>query len=213
VVFAIIAAVVTVAWSKWIPVPFLAAPFILSFWAAWLLAEHLGITKVAFDPFPEAPVVLGPSVLMALGSALFIPSILSAAIFVVGIAVSSWRHALIAAFGAFIANALALRGHAVGGAINFGFMGFNGVLAAIAAYVIVAADLRFVLLGSLLATWLASYVYRDLVAVPVLASGFVLAIWVMLFLDWLNPRFAAKAPEPKTAPEPKSASEPKTAPA
>jgi urea transporter len=44
VVFALLAAAVTVAWSKWIPVPFLAAPFILSFWAAWLLAEPLGLT-------------------------------------------------------------------------------------------------------------------------------------------------------------------------
>jgi urea transporter len=195
VVFALLTAAVTVGMSRWVPVPFLAAPFILTFWAAWL--EPLGLTKVAFDPFPEAPVVWGPSILLALGSALFVPSILSGGIFVAGIALSNWRHALIAAFGAFVANALAAQAHAIGGAVNFGFVGFNGVLAAIAAYVIVAADLRFVVLGSILATWLGSYVYRG-VPVPVLASGFVLAIWVMLFLGWLNPRFAAKPAEWKT---------------
>jgi urea transporter len=189
VVFALLAAAVTVGMSKWVPVPFLAAPFILTFWAAWL--EPLGLTKVVFDPFTDAPVVWGPSILLALGSALFVPSILSGGIFVAGIAISNWRHALIAAFGGFVANALAAQAHAIGGSVNFGFVGFNGVLAAIAAYVIVAADLRFVVLGSVLATWLGSYVYRG-VPVPVLASGFVLAIWVMLLLGWLNPRFAAK---------------------
>jgi urea transporter len=107
-------------------------------------------------------VVWGTSILLALGSALFVPSILSAGIFVAGIAISNWRHALIAAFGAFVANALAVQAGARGGAINFGFSGFNGVLAALAAYVVVAADLRFVVHGSLLATWLASYVIAAL---------------------------------------------------
>ena len=114
-----------------------------------------------------------------------------------GIAIGNWRHAVVAVLGAFIANALAAQAGAVGGAINFGFIGFNGVLAALAAYVIVAADLRLVVLGSVLATWLASYVYRG-APVPVLASGFVLAVWTMLLLGWLNPRFAAKPSEPKS---------------
>jgi len=197
VVFAIVAAAVTVAWSKWVPIPFLAAPFILTFWAAWLLAETLGLTKVDFGAFPEMPVDWGKSVISALGSALFVPSILSGGIFLVGIAISNWRHAVVAVLGAFVANALAAHAGAVGGSINFGFVGFNGVLAALAAYVLVAADLRLVVLGSVLATWLASYVYRG-VPVPVLASGFVLAIWAMLLLGWLNPRFAAKPSEPQT---------------
>jgi urea transporter len=71
VVFAIVAAAATVAMSKWVPIPFLAAPFILTFWVAWLLAEPLGLTKVDFDPFPEMPLIWGTSIIAALGSALF----------------------------------------------------------------------------------------------------------------------------------------------
>jgi urea transporter len=197
VVFAIVAAAVTVVMSKWVPIPFLAAPFILTFWGIWLLADTLGLTKVDFGAFPEMPVEWGASVLAALGSALFIPGMISAGIFLVGIAISNWRNAIVAVLGALIANALAVQAGARGGAINFGFVGFNGVLAALAAYIIVAADLRLVVLASLLATWLASYVYRG-APVPVLASGFVLAIWSILLLGWLNPRFAAKPSEPKT---------------
>jgi urea transporter len=198
-VFAAVAAAITVIWSRWIPVPFLAAPFILTFWLAWLLSGNLGIEKVNFGAFPEMEVNWGTSILAALGSALFVPSMISGGIFLAGIALSNWRHAIVAVIGAFVANALAAQAGASGGAINFGFIGFNGVLGALAAYVLVAPDLRLVVLASVLATWLASYVYRGATVVPVLASGFVLAIWVMLLLGCLNPWFAGKAAEPKTS--------------
>jgi len=197
-VFAVVAAALTVAWSRWVPVPFLAAPFILTFWGVWPLKETLGLRLIDLGAFPAMDVAWGQSIIAALGSALFVPTIISGGIFLAGIAISNWRHAVVAAIGAFIANALAIQAGAVGGAINFGFIRFTGVLAALAAYVVIAADLRLVVLGSLLATWLASYVYRG-APVPVLASGFVLAIWAMLLLGWLNPRFAARASEPKIA--------------
>jgi urea transporter len=198
VVFAAVAAALTVIMSKWVPIPFLAAPFILTFWGIWPLAETLQIAKIDFGAFPDMPVEWGKSVIVALGAALFVPTLLSGILFFVGIAISNWRHAIVAAIGAFVANALAAQVGVHGGAINFGFVGFNAVLAALAAYVIVAEDLRLVVLGSLLATWLASYVYRG-APVPVLASGFVLAIWAMLLLGWLNPRFAGKRAEAKSA--------------
>lgn len=197
VVFAVVAAALTVAMSKWVPIPFLAAPFILTFWLTWPLAESLGFDKIDFGAFPAMDVQWVKSVIAALGSALFVPTMLSGLIFVAGIAVSNWRHAIVAVIGAFVANALAAEARAVGGAINFGFVGFNGVLAALAAYIIVAPDLRLVVLGSLMATWFASFVVHHVPA-PVLASGFVLAIWGMLLLGWLNPRFAQKQAEPAT---------------
>jgi urea transporter len=196
VVFSIIAAVLTVVMSKCLPFPFLAAPFILTFWAVWLLAGTLGITPVDFGAFPEIPIDWGKSIIVASGSALFIPSLLCGCLFLVGIAVSNWRHALVALIGAFLANALAAQAGAAGGAVNFGFAGFNGVLAALAAYVIIAPDLRLVTLAAVLSTWFASYIFRG-ASVPVLAAGFVLSIWFILFLAWLNPRFAGNRSEIK----------------
>lgn len=193
VVFAAVASALTVAMSKWLPIPFLAAPFILTFWLIWPLAETLGIGAIDFGAFPRIPVEFGASIIVAAGAALFVPKLITGAIFVVGIAISNWRHALVALLGAFIANALALHVGVAGGAINFGFAGFNAVLASLAAYSLIAADLRLAILASLLATWLASYIFRG-VPLPVLASGFVLAIWFMVFLAWLNPRFATPPP-------------------
>src|SRR5947209_11562761 len=137
IVGAIVAAALTVAMAKWVPIPFLAAPFILTFWAVWPLADTLGLTKVDFGAFPEMEVRWGASIIAALGSALFVPSMVSGGIFLAGIAISNWRHAVVAVIGAFIANAFAIQAGALGGANNFGFIGFNGVLAALAAYVIV----------------------------------------------------------------------------
>jgi urea transporter len=190
-IFAAVSAALTVLMMKLLPFPFLAVPFILIFWLMWPIAGSIGLTKIDFGAFPEADVMWTTATASALGSALFSPSAISGVVFFAGIAVSDWRHAIIALIGSFVAVALAEHAGALGGAINSGFVGFNGVLAALAAYVIVARDLRLVVFAAIAATWLASYVYRG-VPVPVLASGFLLSIWGILLLAWLNPRFNAQ---------------------
>jgi urea transporter len=194
-VLAVLTAALTVVMSKWLPFPFLASPFISLFWAMWPLAGSLGLTKIDFGAFPAANVAWGTGIFLStLAAALFATGWLSGLIFLAGITISNWRHAVVAVIGATVANALAAQAHVPGGPINAGLVGFNGVLAALAAYAIVAADLRLAVLGSLLATWLLSYIVRG-APVPFLASGFVLAIWLMLFLGWLNQMFARASSE------------------
>jgi urea transporter len=192
---AAVTALVTVGMARWLRIPFLAAPFILTFWAIWPVAETIGLVPVNFGAFPRDPVTWVPAVIEALSSALFAPSLLGGVLFLAGLIVSSWRQAVVAVIGAAMAVALAVLVGAPGAAINSGFVGFNGVLAALAAYNVIAADLRLVVLASVLSTWLAAYVYRG-VPVPVLASGFVLSIWAMLLLGWLNPRFSGTELQP-----------------
>ncbi len=79
-----------------------------------------------------------------------------------------------------------------GGAINSGFVGFNAVLAALAAAVVIQGDLRIAVLAALLATWFFGYINRN-APVPALASGFVVAVWSVMLLDWLHRRFGAGA--------------------
>ena len=191
VVFAVVAAIVTVAMAKWLRLPFLAAPFILTLWAMWPVADALGLARIELDAFPAVPWTWSTAVASALGSTLFSPNPITGVIFLVGIAISNWRHAIVAVIGALTAIALAAHVGAEGSAISSGFVGFNAVLAALAAYVIVGKDLRFVVLAAVLSTWLASYIYRG-APVPVLASGFVVAIWLELAVGWLNARFAGK---------------------
>jgi len=155
-------------------------------------ADQLGLVKVDIGAFPVVPVAWGTGIfLSALASALFASGLASGSIFLAGLAISNWRHAVVAVVGAIVADALAEQAGVPGGPINAGLVGFNGVLGALAAYAIVAADLRLAVLGSVLATWFLSYVAHN-AHVPFLASGFVLAIWFILFLGWLNSRFIAK---------------------
>ena len=113
-------------------------------------------------------------------------------LFLAGVLVSNWRHAVVALIGAALAATLAAHVGAKGTAINSGFIGFNAVLAAMATYALVAADLRLAALAALFATWIFGYVGRNMPA-PALASGFVLTVWLILLLGWLNPRFNGEA--------------------
>jgi urea transporter len=133
-------------------------------------------------------VAFGHATIAALGAALFASGALAGLLFLAGVLVSNWRHAVVALMGAALAATLAAHVGAKGTAINSGFIGFNAVLAAVATYALVAADLRLAALAALVATWIFSYVGRQVPA-PALASGFVLTVWVILLLGMFNPRF------------------------
>jgi urea transporter len=188
VVLAMIVAAVTVALARWLPFPFLASPFIGTFWLLWPLAETFGMQKVQLGAFPDAPVVFANATVAALGATLFASGPIVGLLFLAGVLVSNWRHAVVALIGAALAATLAAHVGAKGTAINSGFIGFNAVLGALATYVIVAADLRLAALAALFSTWIFSYVSRNVPA-PALASGFVFTVWLILLIGWLNPRF------------------------
>ena len=192
-VLAAVVAAITVAMSKWVPFPFLAAPFIVTFWMMWPLAETMGLQKIDLGAFPHAPVAFVAATVAALGATLFASGPVVGMIFLAGVLVSNWRHAVVALIGAAMAASLAAHVGAPGTAINSGFIGFNAVLAAIAAYALVSADLRFVALAALVATWTFSNVGRNRPA-PALASGFVLTVWLILLLGRLKSRFNGAEP-------------------
>jgi urea transporter len=189
VVAALVAALAAIAMSKWLPIPFLAAPFILTFWALWFFADtRPELVKLDLGPWPVENVRWGTAVVDALGSTLFAPVVITGVLFFVGVLVSNWRHAIIALLAALIAVSIAAHIGIVGGAINTGFVGFNAVLAALGAAAVLQGDLRLAVLAAMLATWFFSYINRN-APMPALASGFVLAVWCTMLLDWLHRRF------------------------
>jgi len=193
-VLAALVAVVTIAMVRWVPIPFLAAPFIIMFWALWPLADVMGLEKIDLGAFPAAPVTFIAATVAALGATLFASGPVVGLIFLAGVLVSNWRHAVVALMGAALAASLAAHVGAPGAAINSGFIGFNAVLAAMATYALVSTDLRLAALAALGATWIFSFVSRLGVA-PALASGFVLTVWLILLLGWLNGRFNGAGPQ------------------
>ena len=72
-----------------------------------------------------------------------------------------------------------------------------------------AHDLRLVALGAIGGTWIFSYLTRT-ASFPALASGFVLIVWAIMLLGWLNARFYGKpAPEDNQATQAPRAASPR----
>jgi urea transporter len=193
----VVVEIVNLILAKWLPIPFLAAPFIATFWVFWPISSHVGVHAIPFADFPDEPVHFIQATFFSMGSTLFSPKIIAGVLFLVGVLVANWRHAVVAVMSAMVAVALAQHVHVVGGAVNTGFIGFNAVLAGLATYALVVEDLRVALLGALLGTWLFSFVTGN-APFPALASGFVLAVWAILLLGWINPRFVGQ-PAPTEA--------------
>jgi len=193
-VLAAVVAAVSVAMARWLLIPYLAAPFIVIFWAIWPLAETMGLMKLDLGAFPDAPVTPIRAFVAALGAALFASATGPGLLFLIGVLTSNWRHAVVALMGAAIASSLAAHVGAPGTAINSGFIGFNAVLAAVATYALIAPDLRLAALAAFIATWIFSYVNRNSPA-PALASGFVLTVWTIMLVGRINPRFNGEVAE------------------
>jgi urea transporter len=205
-VLAAVVALVAVAMAKWLPIPFLAAPFIVTFWVIWFIADaRPELVKLDFGPWPVEDVRWGTALIDALGATLFAPAVLTGVFFFLGVLASNWRHAVIAVVAAFIAVAIAAHVGTAGGAINTGFVGFNAVLAALGVAAVLDGDLRLAVLGALLGTWFFSYINRN-APVPALASGFVVAVWTVMLLDWLHRRFGPGAHKDSAPPAAESVS-------
>jgi urea transporter len=198
VVLAALVAALTVVMARWFPLPFLAGPFIATFWVVWPATAALNLEPVSFAAFAQAEPAFVVATADALGSTLFAAAVLPGLLFLAGLLIGNWRHAVVAVIAAVVAVALAVHVGAPGEAINSGFVGFNAVLAGLAVWVLVGQDLRLVVLAALVATWFFSAINRT-APFPALASGFVLTIWALILIDRINPWFRGEAGD--TAPD------------
>jgi len=192
VIGSVVVEVVNVVWARVTGFPYLAAPFILVFWLVWPLSSSIGLHKVPLGAWEMAPARYIPSVFASLGSTLFTTSITVGALFLVGVALANWRHALIGFAGGLVAVALAIHVHVVGGAISTGYVGFNAVLAALVVCVVVKDDIRLALLAAFIGTWIFSFMNASWPA-PAVASGFVLSVWLVYVLTKFEKVFWRRA--------------------
>ncbi|QQW33543.1 urea transporter [Mycobacterium marinum] len=169
-----------------LPFPILAFPFLIVFWGLYALAPHLDVLRPAASG-PPAGAAFHPisAVLLSLGQALFSPSIWSGLLFLAGILLSSWRHAVLAFLGATIGTAVSYYyGDVHSMNVNSGLYGFNGVLTAVAVYALCGGKLRLAILGALVATILTPAIAA--VGLQTVSAPFVFTTWLVLALGWIE---------------------------
>ncbi len=169
-----------------LPFPTLAFPFLIVFWALYAAAPHLDVLRpiasgaLASDIFQPSKAVL-----LSLGQALFSPTILSGLLFAIGMFLSNWRHGVLAVSGAIIGTVVAYYYRDVDAAsVNQGLYGFNGVLTAVAVFVVCGGKLRLSILGALLATLMMPAIAG--LGVQTVSAPFVFTTWIVLGLGWIE---------------------------
>ncbi len=177
-----------------LPFPTIALPFLIIFWILWAIEPHVSFLQptelhlAAYHAFHPVTAVL-----FSLGQAIFSATIWSGLLFLLGLLVSNWRHAVVAFLGAIIGTMIAYYySHVTPETANLGLYGFNGVLAAVAVFVTCGGRLRLSILGVLLAT-----IFMPVIAsfgVQTLSAPFVFATWIMLALGWIEDNWFGAQP-------------------
>jgi urea transporter len=205
----IAAAPVTWAARRYVPFPTYTAPFIVVTWVLFFLGQALGLPRVE----PGGTLDVGGSfgaIAHGISQVMFQASIWTALFFLVGIAISDWRHATLVLVGSIVGMLVAsypatfavraldpeslaertLRENTV-----LGLYGYNATLAAVALF-LSRRSLIWPLLGMLLSVPLTEFV--PLLGLPALTAPFVLATWLVLGLANLERRLFVEPASPAT---------------
>lgn len=181
--------------------PTYTAPFVVTTWVVYVLAHALGATEVAAGSEVESGRVMN-AVANGVAQVMFQANLWTGALFVIGIAVSNWRHAVWVVLASLIGMLVGsyhltptlraldverLVERAQSEIVALGLYGYNATLAAVALY-LWRRSLIAPLLGVLLTVPIAEAI--PLVGLPALTAPFVLATWIVLALGEIERRVA-----------------------
>ena len=187
------------AGAKYVPFPTYTAPFIVTTWVLFLLGKALSVSPVEpGGPLEGAGIV--QAVAHGVSQVMFQASLWTGLLFLVGIALSNWEHAVWVLLGS-IVGMLVGSYHATAAArvldpeslvergllenVALGLYGYNATLAAVALF-LWRRSLIPPLLGMLLAVLLTDLI--PMLGLPALTAPFVLATWLVLAFGWLDRR-------------------------
>lgn len=209
VVGCVAATFVTWLMRRHLPFPTYTSPFIVTTWVLYFLGTGLGVVanpgSPSLVPNPPLPFVV-ESTAHGVGQVMFQASLWTGLLFLLGIALSDVRHALLVLAGAVVGMLLASH-HATEAYraldperlvertlydnIRLGLYGYNAPLAAVALY-LWRRSLIPVLLGMLLSVPLTELL--PVLGLPALTAPFVLATWLVLILGWFDESLLQQPP-------------------
>lgn len=205
IVGCIVVTALTRGMRQFVPFPTYTTPFVVTTWAIYFLGQAMRLAPVEPGPPPEVAARYFDAVAHGIGQVMFQGNFWTGLFFLVGIAISDWRHAAWVFTGSVMGMAMAsyhvtptiraldverLVEMAQVEVIALGLYGYNATLAAVALY-LWRRSLIPPLLGILLSVPIAEIVPQF--GLPALTAPFVLATWAVLLLGWIETKLAVKA--------------------
>ncbi len=178
----IVAALVARLGHRYLPFPTYTVAFILTTWVMFYLGVALNLPQVEPAPGPVAT-NLFTAILHGVSQVKFQANVWTGLLFIIGIAVSNWRHAVWVVLASVLSVLGAVFHNASDEGIALGLYGYNAPLTAIALF-LWRPSLIAPLLGVFLSIPLTEYV--PLLGLPALTVPFVLATWLVLALGWFE---------------------------
>lgn len=186
----IVATFVTYLMRRYLSFPTYTAPFVVTTWILIIVAHSIagtGIDVIA-GPVSDEPVRFIARVLRGTAEVMFGANEVSGLLFIVGIALSNWRHAVLALFGSMVGTILGIYHQNPIPAIDLGIYGYNASLAAIAVY-LWRKSLLISLLAAAISIPITEYFPSAQLGIPALTAPFVLASWIVLFIGEIDAVF------------------------
>jgi urea transporter len=180
------AVIVTYLARRYVPwLPTYTGPFIVTTWVALIIAP--AVIQLPSPPPEHTPVSFVTELLRGEAEVFFGAKGLSGLLFVVGIAISNWRHAFLSILATFMATLLAFYIKEPTSAISIGLYGYNAALTGISTYMW-RESLLIPILGGLLCVPVTQFFPHQ----PALTAPFVVATWIILAIGYLETLFLPK---------------------
>lgn len=190
-----VSAMLTRAMRQRIPFPTYTTPFIITTWLALFVAQELQIPVVVHPPQTQPQTLdLASAVVNGISEVMFQANVLTGALFVVGILLSSWKAALWAVVGSWLGLLIGLSHQAPELNLSLGIYGYNASLAAM-ALPLYRRSFLLPVMGAVVSVPITEKF--PLLGLETLTAPFVLASWIVIVLDKIDTKLYGR--EPKTA--------------
>lgn len=187
VIGSIVATFVTYLMRRYLKFPTYTAPFVVVTWILIIVAHSIAGTAIDVIPGPvsDVPVRFITQVLRGTAEVMFGANVVSGLLFIVGIAISNRRHAMLALLGSMLGTILSIYHRNPIPAIDLGIYGYNASLAAIAVY-LWRKSLLVSLLAAAISIPITEYFPSAQLGIPALTAPFVLASWTVLLIGQIE---------------------------
>lgn len=168
-----------------VPFPTYTTAFVLAAWGVLAVAGPLGDRQPASAAAAAAPSAAQPrwerlmdQVADGIAEVMFGANALTGCCFLAGLAIGSWRHALVAVVGTVLGTLVAIYHRDPQGQIDLGIYGYNAALAAIAAWLARPTWLA-VAVAAVASVPLVEF-FPAGPGFPALTAPFIMAAWIVL---------------------------------